>query len=255
MQNCLPCYRPRLGLTTLPSSRHQRSSGLRKSKVCANRPPFRRSEWYHPSDTHEKAPLLPRPDRVSSGLRSSLCRPVSEPRAAHPVVLHAARLLDVESGRIVKPGEVLVQGERLVEVGSRVAHPASAEVIDLETPLCFLVLSTPMCICFLHPGAEDLQTVEESVRNGPSWRHLAAEPDLMAGFTAERDMGTEGAGSADTAVRNAIDRDSFQGPGCASAPMPSTFSAGTRTQSTSIRRNMCCPTRIMRTIPPSQLIE
>jgi hypothetical protein len=34
---------------------------------------------------------------------------------------------------------------------------------------------------------------------------LAARDDLMAGFTAERDMGTEGAGSADTAVRDAID--------------------------------------------------
>ena len=33
----------------------------------------------------------------------------------------------------------------------------------------------------------------------------AAKADLMAGFTAERDMGTEGAGSASTAVRNAID--------------------------------------------------
>src|SRR5207302_294604 len=32
----------------------------------------------------------------------------------------------------------------------------------------------------------------------------AAETDLMAGFTAERDMGTEGAGCADAAVRNAI---------------------------------------------------
>jgi imidazolonepropionase-like amidohydrolase len=34
----------------------------------------------------------------------------------------------------------------------------------------------------------------------------------MAGFTAERDMGTEGAGSADTAVRNAIDQGRFPGP-------------------------------------------
>ena len=36
----------------------------------------------------------------------------------HPIVLHAARLLDVKSGRIVTPGEVLVQGERIVEVGT-----------------------------------------------------------------------------------------------------------------------------------------
>jgi imidazolonepropionase-like amidohydrolase len=34
----------------------------------------------------------------------------------------------------------------------------------------------------------------------------------MAGFTAERDMGTEGAGSADTAVRNAIDEGLVPGP-------------------------------------------
>ena len=34
----------------------------------------------------------------------------------------------------------------------------------------------------------------------------------MAGFTAERDMGTEGAGSADTAVRNAINDGLIPGP-------------------------------------------
>jgi imidazolonepropionase-like amidohydrolase len=65
---------------------------------------------------------------------------------------------------------------------------------------------------FLHPGAEDLQTVEESV----PWRTIlaeqAAKADLMAGFTAERDMGTEGAGSADTAIRNAIDQGLIPGP-------------------------------------------
>ncbi len=41
---------------------------------------------------------------------------------------------------------------------------------------------------------------------------LAARDDLMAGFTAERDMGTEGAGSADTAVRNAINKGLVPGP-------------------------------------------
>ena len=34
----------------------------------------------------------------------------------------------------------------------------------------------------------------------------------MAGFTAERDMGTEGAGSADTAVRDAINDGLIPGP-------------------------------------------
>jgi len=65
---------------------------------------------------------------------------------------------------------------------------------------------------FLHPGAEDLQTVEESVPQRTISAVLAARDDLLAGFTAERDMGTEGAGSADTAVRNAIDQGSTPGP-------------------------------------------
>ncbi len=65
---------------------------------------------------------------------------------------------------------------------------------------------------FLHAGAEDLQTVQESVPQRTLIAMDAAKADLMAGFTAERDMGTEGAGSADTAVRNAIDKGMFPGP-------------------------------------------
>jgi imidazolonepropionase-like amidohydrolase len=65
---------------------------------------------------------------------------------------------------------------------------------------------------FLHPGAEDLQTVQESVPERTIRAVLAARDDLMAGFTAERDMGTEGAGSADTAVRNFIDQGLVPGP-------------------------------------------
>ena len=65
---------------------------------------------------------------------------------------------------------------------------------------------------FLHPGAEDLQTVEESVPQRVLIAADAAKKDLMAGFTAERDMGTEGAGCADVAVRNAINSGLIPGP-------------------------------------------
>src|ERR1700744_334472 len=36
---------------------------------------------------------------------------------ARDTVLHAARLLDIDTGKIVSPGEVLVRGERIVAVG------------------------------------------------------------------------------------------------------------------------------------------
>jgi imidazolonepropionase-like amidohydrolase len=134
------------------------------------------------------------------------------PALGHAVVLRAARLLDIESGKIITPGEVLVQGERIVAVGSAVKPPAGAEVVDLGDRTLLPGLIDVHVHLFLHPGAEDLQTIQESVPQRTISATLAARDDLMAGFTAERDMGTEGAGSADTAVRNAIDQGSIPGP-------------------------------------------
>jgi len=128
------------------------------------------------------------------------------------IVLHAARLLDVETGSIVSPGEVLIQGERISEVGSKVTHPPKARTIDLGDVTLMPGLIDAHIHLFLHPGAEDLQTVEESVPERTITATLAAKADLMAGFTAERDMGTEGAGSADSAVRNAINEGLIPGP-------------------------------------------
>jgi imidazolonepropionase-like amidohydrolase len=136
----------------------------------------------------------------------------SQNSSPHPIVLHAARLLDVKTGRMLKPGEILVQGERIVEVGTTVKRPAGAEVIDLGDRTLLPGLIDAHIHLFLHPGAEDLQTVQESVPQRTITATLAARDDLMAGFTAERDMGTEGAGSADTAVRNAIDEGRIPGP-------------------------------------------
>ena len=132
--------------------------------------------------------------------------------AKHVVVLHAARLFDVADGKIVTPGEVLVDGERIVAAGTAVEHPAGAEVIDLGDSTLMPGLIDAHVHLFLHPGAEDLQTVEESVPQRTILATLAAKSDLMAGYTAERDMGTEGAGSADTAVMRAIDEGLIPGP-------------------------------------------
>jgi len=152
-------------------------------------------------------------------LTLSSCGPVAaqstQPRpapSAHVIVLRAARLLDVESGHITAPGEILVSGDAIVEVGAKVTHPAGAEVIGLGDTTLLPGLIDAHIHLFLHPGAEDLQTVQESVPQRTIMAALAARDDLMAGFTAERDMGTEGAGSADTAVRNAINQGQIPGP-------------------------------------------
>lgn len=130
----------------------------------------------------------------------------------HAVVLHAAHLLDIRAGSLVTPGEVLVEGERIVAAGAKVDRPAGAEVIDLGDMTLMPGLIDVHTHLFLHPGAEDLQTVQESVPQRTLIAADAARADLMAGFTAERDMGTEGAGCADVAVRNAINSGLIPGP-------------------------------------------
>ncbi len=136
----------------------------------------------------------------------------SQTSAPDVTVLHAARLLDIESGRVLSPGEVLVKGDRIVEVGVSVKHPVGAAIIDIGDRTLVPGLIDAHIHLFLHPGAEDLQTVQESVPQRTIVATLAARDDLLAGFTAERDMGTEGAGSADTAVRDAIDEGKIPGP-------------------------------------------
>ncbi len=134
------------------------------------------------------------------------------PAPRQPIVLHAARLLEVDSGNVLLPGEILIEGQHISAAGKSVPHPQGAKVIDLGDVTLLPGMIDAHVHLFLHPGAEDLQTVEESV----PWRVIlaeqAAKDDVMAGFTAERDMGTEGAGSADTAVRNAIDKGMIPGP-------------------------------------------
>lgn len=133
-------------------------------------------------------------------------------QAPAPIVLHAARLLEVDTGKILSPGEVLVEGERIKAVGTSVPHASDAKVINLGDTTLLPGLIDVHVHLFLHPGAEDLQTVEEAV----PWRVIlaeqAAKDDVMAGYTAERDMGTEGAGSADTAIRDAINAGLIPGP-------------------------------------------
>ena len=130
--------------------------------------------------------------------------------SAQTVVLKSARMLDVAAGRTVSPGLVVIEGNRIKAVGG--AAPACAAVIDLGDLTLMPGLIDVHVHLFLHPGAEDLQTVEESVPQRTLIAMDAARLDLMGGFTAERDMGTEGAGSADTAVREAINSGLFPGP-------------------------------------------
>jgi imidazolonepropionase-like amidohydrolase len=177
---------------------------------------------------------------------------VQLPVNAAPIVLHAARLLQVDTGTLLQPGEILVEGDRIRAVGTSVDHPQGAKIIDLGDVTLLPGLIDAHVHLFLHPGAEDLQTVEESV----PWRTIlaeqAAKADLLAGFTAERDMGTEGAGSADTAIRDAINQGLIPGPRLRISGNAIDIWAATKTPSATTPRSTCSPTPTTPT-PPSRL--
>ncbi len=129
------------------------------------------------------------------------------------IILHAAHLLNVEKASLISPGEILINGNHIAAVGTTVPHPPGARVIDLGPLTLMPGLIDAHVHLFLHPAPdENLQTVDESVPERTITATLQARADLLAGFTAERDMGTEGAGSADTAVRDAINSGEIPGP-------------------------------------------
>ncbi|HUX66350.1 MAG TPA: amidohydrolase family protein [Terriglobales bacterium] len=138
--------------------------------------------------------------------------------AQEPVLLRAAAVLNVHTGAYTRPGMVLVEKGRIAAIGAHLTAPAGTRSLELGN----LTLLPGLIDCHVHlflhaapPGQrvdEGGQTVRESVPQRTIQATLAAKADLMAGFTTERDMGTEGAGSADTAVRQAIDRGEIPGP-------------------------------------------
>lgn len=148
------------------------------------------------------------PAQVDGGVRA----------ATAPVLLKAAAVLDVRTGTYTRPGMVLVEHGRIAAIGANLTAPTGTKTLELGD----LTLLPGLIDCHVHlflhapqpgqPVDEAGQTVREDVPERTIFATLAARADLMAGFTAERDMGTEGAGNADAAVRQAINRGEIPGP-------------------------------------------
>ena len=118
----------------------------------------------------------------------------------------------------VHPGwVVLVQGQRIVAAGpaGAVAAPAGAEVVDLPGQTLIPGLMDLHSHLLLHPYNETLWD-DQVLKEPPAYRTLRAgkqaRATLMAGFTTLRDLGTEGAGYADVAVKRAINEGMIPGP-------------------------------------------
>src|SRR5437588_5052419 len=144
---------------------------------------------------------------------------VAQTSAKSMTLIKAGRLIDVRNGRALTDQAILVEGDRIKEVGPATqlaSRSAGARVIDLSNA----TVLPGMIDCHTHIllqgdiTAEDYdeQLLKESIPFRAIRATVAARTGLMNGFTAMRDLETEGAMYADVDVKTAINRGIIPGP-------------------------------------------
>jgi imidazolonepropionase-like amidohydrolase len=140
---------------------------------------------------------------------------LAAPAAAQPTLLRPAQVFDGVDPRAHPGWSVLVDGDRIVAVGANVTAPAGAKIIDLPGETLTPGLIEGHSHIFLHPYNEtkwDDQVLHEALALRTARAVVAVRKTLMAGFTTERDLGTEGAGYADVGIKQAINQGIIPGP-------------------------------------------
>lgn len=147
--------------------------------------------------------------------------------------VRAGRMFDSSTGELRQNQIILIEGDRIKAVGdaSTLPIPSGAQVFDLSqaTVLPGLIDAHTHLFIYAAPkgtpykGLENFETnaqlfspfmdqLFESLQYRTILAVVNAKLDLEAGFTTERDLGTEGAMYSDVDVRNAINNGFIPGP-------------------------------------------
>jgi len=128
--------------------------------------------------------------------------------------VHAARLLDVESGRVLRDPVVVVEGDRIASVTEGGGVPAGLQAIELGD----VTLLPGLIDVHVHVDSDPTLSTgnyyKDALTLGPM-DYAVVAPTLArrtieAGFTTVRNVGS--ADFIDVALRNAIDRGQVVGP-------------------------------------------
>ncbi len=128
------------------------------------------------------------------------------------IVLQARQMIDGTGAAPVRPAMIRIEGDRIVEVGTTVAIPPGARIVDLgdATLLPGLIdLHTHLT------GDERVHWEDALLKSTPPrdalWGARNARVTLLAGFTSVRDMGPSWP-YVDVELRRAIDDGAVPGP-------------------------------------------
>src|SRR3977135_648776 len=134
--------------------------------------------------------------------------PFQCPAAPRVIALRAGRLFDSKTGQLLANQVVLLEGERITEVGAaaQIKIPADAQVLDLSeaTVLPGLIDAHTHMFNYPKPGMSRETSTLIAIHN--------LQADLRAGFTPGRDLSSHSNGYADVDVRNAINEGRLDGP-------------------------------------------
>jgi imidazolonepropionase-like amidohydrolase len=128
------------------------------------------------------------------------------------VLIKAGRLIDVHAGRVLTDQAILIEGDRIKQVGAfqSIKAPAGARVVDLSNATVLPGLIDCHTHLTFEPSHSGYESLGISTPRQALYGAKNAKLTLEAGFTTVRNVGA--GGYSDIALRDAINAGDVPGP-------------------------------------------
>ncbi len=132
------------------------------------------------------------------------------------IAIKAGKLIDGKGGVPQSNVTILVEANKITSVGTHIAIPSSAKVVDLSSSTVMPGLIDAHTHLLLQGDITAADYDEQLLKQSPQYRTIQATVNartaLENGFTTLRDLETEGAGYSDVDVKRAINNGIIPGP-------------------------------------------